>query len=85
VKPLAELGLPGFEMQSWQGIFAPAGTPAPVVDRLARELAAIVKTPEVRAKLLTLGVAPDGRGSAAFSQFQRSDIDKWGKVGIQAD
>ncbi|WP_438857958.1 tripartite tricarboxylate transporter substrate-binding protein [Achromobacter spanius] len=89
VKPLAELGLPGFEMQSWQGIFAPAGTPAPVVDRLARELAAIVKTPEVRAKLLTLGVAPDGRGSAAFSQFQRSEIDKWGKVikdaGIQAD
>lgn len=88
-KPLAELGLPGFEMQSWQGIFAPAGTPAPVVDRLAREIAAIVNTPEIRAKLLMLGVAPDGRGSAGFSQFQRSEIDKWGKVikdaGIQAD
>ncbi|CAM4377718.1 tripartite tricarboxylate transporter substrate binding protein [Bordetella muralis] len=89
VKPLAELGLPGFEMQSWQGIFAPAGTPAPVVDRLAREIAEIVKTPQVRAKLMTLGVAPDGRDSAAFSQFQRSEIEKWGKVikdaGIQAD
>lgn len=89
VKPLAELGLPGFEMQSWQGIFAPAGTPAPVVDRLGREMAAIVNSPDVRAKLLMLGVAPDGRGSAAFSQFQRSEIDKWGKVikdaGIQAD
>ncbi|KRC83297.1 Tripartite tricarboxylate transporter family receptor [compost metagenome] len=89
VKPLAELGLPGFEMQSWQGIFAPAGTPAPVVDRLGREVAAIVNSPDVRAKLLMLGVAPDGRGSAAFSQFQRSEIDKWGKVikdaGIQAD
>jgi len=88
-QPLAELGLPGFEMQSWQGIFAPAGTPAPVVDRLAREIAAVVNTPEIRAKLLMLGVAPDGRGSAEFSQFQRSEIEKWGKVikdaGIQAD
>ncbi|MCU6616161.1 MAG: Bug family tripartite tricarboxylate transporter substrate binding protein [Achromobacter mucicolens] len=89
VKPLAELGVPGFAMQSWQGIFAPAGTPAPVVDRLGREIAAIVNSPDVRAKLLTLGVAPDGRGSAEFSNFQRSEIEKWGKVikdaGIQAD
>lgn len=89
VKPLAELGLPGFEMQSWQGIFAPAGTPAPVVERLGREVAAIVNSPDVRAKLLMLGVAPDGRGSAEFIAFQKSEIDKWGKVikaaGIQAD
>lgn len=89
VLPLAELGLPGFEMQSWQGVFAPAGTPAPVVDRLAREIQAIVKSPQVHAKLMTLGVAPDGRDSAAFSQFQRNEIEKWGKVikdaGIQAD
>ena len=89
VKPLAELGLPGFQMQSWQGIFAPAGTPAPVVERLGREIAAIVKSPEVSAKLLSLGVAPDGRSSAEFSAFQKSEIDKWGKVikdaGIQAD
>jgi len=88
-RPLAELGLPGFEMQSWQGIFAPAGTPAPVVQRLAREIAAAVDTPEVRARLLTLGVAPDGRGPAEFAQFQRNEIDKWSKViqdaGIQAD
>lgn len=87
--PLAELGLPGFEMQSWQGIFAPAGTPAPVVDRIAREIAAIVKTPEVRAKLLQLGVQPDGRDSAAFKTFQLSEIEKWRAVikdaGIQAD
>jgi len=89
VLPLAELGLPGFEMQSWQGVFAPAGTPAPVVDRLAREIQAIVKSSQVHAKLMTLGVAPDGRDSAAFSQFQRNEIEKWGKVikdaGIQAD
>jgi tripartite-type tricarboxylate transporter receptor subunit TctC len=88
-KPLAELGLPGFEMQSWQGIFAPAGTPAPVVERLAREIAAAVAMPEVRAKLTMLGVAPDGRGPAEFAAFQRNEIEKWGNViknaGIQAD
>lgn len=89
VQPLADLGVPGFEMQSWQGVFAPAGTPAPVVDRLAREIQAIVTSPEVHARLMTLGVAPDGRDAAAFSQFQRDEIEKWGKVindaGIQAD
>jgi tripartite-type tricarboxylate transporter receptor subunit TctC len=88
-RPLAEEGLPGFEMQSWQGIFAPAGTPAPVVDKLAREIAAIVHSPEVSAKLQMLGLTPDGRGPADFVAFQRSEIEKWGKVikdaGIQAD
>jgi tripartite-type tricarboxylate transporter receptor subunit TctC len=89
VAPLAELGLPGFEMQSWQGIFAPAGTPAPIVNRLAQAIADAVASPDMHAKLLQLGVQPDGRGSAAFAQFQHAEIEKWGKVikdaGIQAD
>jgi len=89
VKPLAELGLPGFEMGSWQGIFVPRGTPAPAIDRLAREIAALLKQPDIRRKLLALGVQPDGRGPAEFAAFQRSEIDKWGKLikdaGIQAN
>ena len=89
VKPLAELGVPGFEMQSWQGVFAPAGTPQPIVDKLAAEIAIAVKMPEFRAKLLQLGVEPDGRGSKAFAQFQTAEVEKWRKVvkdaGIQAD
>jgi len=89
VAPLAEVGVPNFEMQSWQGVFAPAGTPQPIVDRLGREIAAIVATPEVQARLRTLGVEPDGRGPAPFSTFQRAEIAKWGKVikdsGIQAE
>ncbi|MYZ43812.1 Bug family tripartite tricarboxylate transporter substrate binding protein [Schauerella aestuarii] len=80
VKPLAEQGLPGFEMQSWQGIFAPAGTPAPIVAKMATEIAAVVKIPEVRAKLLQLGVQPDGRDSAAFATFQLAEIEKWRTV-----
>ncbi len=89
VPTMAEAGVPGFEMQSWQGVFAPAGTPAPIVDRLGREIAAIVAMPDVQDKLRNLGVEPDGRTSAAFAAFQNAEIAKWGKVirdaGIQAE
>ena len=89
VPSLAEAGVAGFEMQSWQGVFAPAGTPQPIVDRLAREVAAIVGTPEVQARLRNMGVEPDGRVSAPFIEFQRAEVAKWGKVirdaGIQAE
>lgn len=89
VQPLATLGLPGFEMQSWQGIFAPAGTPQPIVDKLAQAIHASIQSPAVQARLRTLGVEPSGEGPAAFARFQASEIEKWGKVikdaGIQAD
>ena len=87
--PLAEAGAPGFEMQSWQGIFAPAGTPKAVVDRLDKEIASIVAMPDLKEKLRNLGVEPDGRSSERFAEFQRAEIAKWGKVikdaGIQAE
>lgn len=89
VKPLAELGVPNFEMQSWQGVFAPAGTPQPIVDKLAHEVAVAVKLPEVAAKLRQLGVEPDGRGSKEFAAFQKAEVEKWRKVvqeaGIKAN
>jgi tripartite-type tricarboxylate transporter receptor subunit TctC len=89
VPTMAEAGVPNFEMQSWQGVFAPAGTPKPVVDRLAKEIAAIVAMPDVQEKLRGLGVEPDGRTSQAFTTFQHAEIVKWGKVikdaGIQAE
>ena len=89
VPALAEAGVPNFEMQSWQGVFAPAGTPPPVVDRLGREIGAIIAMPEVQDKLRNMGVEPDGRGPAPFAAFQRAEIAKWGKVikdsGIQAE
>ena len=89
VSPLAEVGAPKFEMQSWQGVFAPAGTPKPIVDHLSREVAAIVALPAVQDKLRNMGVEPDGRQADAFSAFQRAEIAKWGKViqdaGIQAE
>ena len=80
VPALAETGVTGFEMQSWQGVFAPAGTPKAVVDRLGKEIAAIVATPDVQDKLRNLGVEPDGRTTEAFTTFQHAEIIKWGKV-----
>ena len=89
VAPLAELGVPGFEMQSWQGVFAPAGTPAPIIDRLAREIAAVLALPDVQQRLRAMGVEPDVRAPQAFAEFQRAEVTKWGKVitdaGIQAE
>jgi tripartite-type tricarboxylate transporter receptor subunit TctC len=89
VPTIAEAGVPGFEMQSWQGIFAPAGTPTVIVDRLAKEIAAILATAEVQEKLRTMGVEPDGRLAAQFSEFQQAEMVKWAKVikeaGIQAE
>ncbi len=89
VKPLAELGVPGFVMQSWQGVFAPAGTPQAIVDKLAHEIAIAVKMPEFGAKLRQLGVEPDGRGSSEFGAFQAAEVQKWHKVvqeaGIKAN
>ena len=86
---LAEAGVPGFEMQSWQGVFAPAGIPKAVVDRLDKEIASVVAMPDVKEKLRNLGVEPDGRSSERFAEFQRAEISKWGKVikdaGIQAE
>ena len=89
VPTLAEVGITNFEMQSWQGVFALAGTPKPIVERLSRDVAAVVAMPEVQKKLRDLGVEPDGRGAERFTQFQQAEIAKWGKViqdaGIQAE
>jgi tripartite-type tricarboxylate transporter receptor subunit TctC len=80
VPTLAEAGVPNFEMQSWQGVFAPAGTPKAIAERLGREIAAVVAMPDVQEKLRNLGVEPDGRQVAAFTAFQEAEMVKWRKV-----
>ena len=80
VPTISEAGVPGFEMQSWQGVFAPIGVPAPIVEKLSKDFSAIINIPEVQEKLRAMGVEPDGRGSEKFVEFQRSEISKWKKV-----
>lgn len=85
VKPLAQLGLPGFEVVSWQAVFAPAGTPKPVVDKLYKAMAATLKSPENQTKLKALGMEISGAGPEEFGAFQKREVAKWAEVARKAN
>jgi tripartite-type tricarboxylate transporter receptor subunit TctC len=92
VPTVAESGVPGlqdFEVVSWQAIFVPAGTPAPVVDRLHTEIRKILATPEMQDKLKGFGMEPTDLSTAQIAAFQKAEVEKWAQVikaaGIKAD
>ncbi|GAA4339837.1 tripartite tricarboxylate transporter substrate binding protein [Pigmentiphaga soli] len=80
VKPIAELGLPGFEMQTWHAMYAPAGTPPDIVARLARDTSAVVKLPDISKRMIEMGVLPDGRTGPELVKFLNDDSARWTKV-----
>ena len=80
VPTLAESGLPGYEIGSWQGVFAPAGTPPDIVKRLNAEIVKIIKSPEVQKKLIDLGAEPVGDTPEQFATFVKAEVVKWGEV-----
>jgi len=80
VPTFVESGLPGFDVSSWTGIFAPAATPRPVIDRLQRELAAVLRTAFVRERYAVLGIEPVGNSSREFGDQVRADLARWEKV-----
>jgi tripartite-type tricarboxylate transporter receptor subunit TctC len=80
VPTLAESGLKGFDVASWQAIFAPAGTPKPIVDKLNAELTKIVAETPVAARLFTMGVENVPMTPAQFADFQRAELAKWAKI-----
>jgi tripartite-type tricarboxylate transporter receptor subunit TctC len=80
VPTLAESGLPGFEVGSWQGVFAPAGTPPEIVNRLNVEIVRILNLPDVKEKLTGLGAEPVGNSSAEFSAMVKAEVVKWADV-----
>jgi tripartite-type tricarboxylate transporter receptor subunit TctC len=77
---IAESGLPGYEVIAWFGLFAPAGTPAAVVDRMNTEANRALGTPSVRESLVAQGFEIMGGTVAEFTAFVRNEIDKWAKV-----
>ncbi|HWI84044.1 tripartite tricarboxylate transporter substrate binding protein [Ramlibacter sp.] len=79
VPAIAEV-LPGFGIVSWQAVFAPAGLPKPVVDKLSGELIKSIQDPETRAKLVAQGIEPGGMTPAELGAFQKSEVDKWARV-----
>ncbi len=80
VSPIAEQGLPGFDVSAWFGLVAPAGTPQPVVDKLNRALQETLREPAVREKLEGQGMEILGGTPEAFERLIRSEIDRWGPV-----
>ena len=77
---MAESGLPGFDSWTWFGLFAPAGTPAAVVDRVNAEVNRIVTDPAVRERFAQLGFETTGGSPAQFSAVMDSESAKWSKV-----
>jgi len=85
VPTLAEAGVTGFEMSTWYGVFVTTGTPPDVVAKLQTELAKIIKLPDVQAKLKGLGGEPGNLSVDQFTQLNRQDFERFGKLIRQAN
>ena len=83
VPTVAQLGYPDYEISSWQGVFAPAGTAKEIVGRLNAEIVAMLNAPEVAERIRREGANPIGSTSEQFSARFANEIEKWAKV-IQA-
>jgi tripartite-type tricarboxylate transporter receptor subunit TctC len=77
---VAESGLPGFDINTWFGVFVPAGTPREVVDRVHREFTRALAAPDVREKMLNLGAEPVGNRPEEFAAYIRREADKYARV-----
>jgi tripartite-type tricarboxylate transporter receptor subunit TctC len=79
-----ESGLPGYEAANFWGVIVPAGTPAPIVERLDKEVAQFISLPEVSKRLVGDGAEPDHMSQGEFRKFVAAEIAKWSKVVKQA-
>jgi tripartite-type tricarboxylate transporter receptor subunit TctC len=77
---LGELGITDQESETMAGVFAPAGTPQPIVDLLQKEIAAIVHRPDVKQRFLDVATIPDGDSSADFAAYVSDELAKWKRV-----
>ena len=80
VPTLAESGVPGFDVSSWQALYLPTGTPAAIVAKLNAEVQKIVAQPEVKAKMESLGLEYAPNSPAQFTEFQKAEQARWAKV-----
>ena len=80
VKNMGELGLSGFEANGWFSVFAPAGTPKPIVDKLSAEIQKIVKGPELNNRLVGMGLKPVGGTPEELATVMVRDLPKWSKI-----
>jgi tripartite-type tricarboxylate transporter receptor subunit TctC len=86
---IAESGVPGFDISTWYGVWAPAGTPKDIVNKIAAEIAKALHQPAVRERLAALGAEPVGNTPEEFAAYCQSELAKWSKIvresGAKAD
>jgi tripartite-type tricarboxylate transporter receptor subunit TctC len=80
VPTVAEQGFPGFRTTTWNGLAAPAGTPAAIVERIAAQIAAAAKDPEFARRLETIGADPVGNTPAEFARTLAADLEIWSEA-----
>jgi tripartite-type tricarboxylate transporter receptor subunit TctC len=84
IPTIAESGVPGYEVNNWYAMVAPATTPKAVIARLNKELVAILNNAEVKQILLPQGLEPSPSTPIALGQYMKSEFDKWGKLIVEA-
>ena len=77
---IAEAGVPGYEISTWYGIWAPVRTPSAIINRLQQAVAAAARNPETRARFDALGAEPVADSPEDFASFVRAEFDRWGKL-----
>ena len=77
---IAEAGVPGYEISTWYGIWAPARTPPGIINRLQQAVAAAARNPETRARFDALGAEPVADSPEDYARFVRAEYDRWGKL-----
>jgi len=86
---VAESGVPGFDISTWYGVWAPAGTPKDIVNKVAAEMAKVLQQPAVRERLAALGAEPAGNTPEEFAAYCQSELAKWSRIvrqsGAKAD
>jgi len=80
VPTIAEAGVHGFNFPIWYGVWAPAGTPAPVVDKLAKDIARVLATPDLREWFASHGAEPMRMTQAEFARFVRSESESAAQI-----
>jgi tripartite-type tricarboxylate transporter receptor subunit TctC len=85
IPTMEEAGLPGFVTGSWAGLMAPANTPKPIIERMAREISEIVKEPDVRQKFLDAGFLPAGGTTEQFAALMEKDSARYAEIIKQAN
>ena len=80
VPTTGESGVSDFQVENWQALFAPAGTPKPIVDKIARTVAEVLHKPEIAGRMRALGFEPRGDAGALVTALIRDSLPKWAEV-----